>query len=505
VTVWFNAWKYENTEQVWSGLADTIIEQITERLGPIRREQFLLQLHLRRQDTEKIRRRIYDRIFSYWWQNIRSALWKFLVAIGTFAILSITGWLSHFQSLPVIGTGGLVISVIASILETLRQHDKAQSVVEDEPAEHSLGEYIDIPDYAANLGFIHHVVDDLQRVFETILTNYRPMVIFIDDLDRCSPENVAAVMEAINLFLAGEFPDCMFVLGIDAEMLAAALEVAHSNIIAKLPTYAAYIPIGWRFMDKFVQLPFVIPPPERNELKKYVDSLLDVDNNNINLKRIDEVARSVENKSSDIVNIEEIANDLAERSGLNDEKQREILHQVIRQRSNTKKIDQGIDSFSDKDPNIRKLITDATNQLSNNPREIKRFLNVFRFYYFLRWARKGQGLLAPSLEELTRWIILSLKWPDVVRWIQWSPILSEYKTQSEKTFASTKSRLMALEQLGEKSTDQRDWESKMNDILGPETYLPYWVKDESLRIFFQNEGKFPPTERLSNSAGNGLY
>ncbi len=52
---------------------------------------------------------------------------------------------------------------------------------------------------------------------------YLPIVVFIDDLDRFSPQKVAEVTGGINLFLASEFPDCMFVFGMDAEIVAAPL------------------------------------------------------------------------------------------------------------------------------------------------------------------------------------------------------------------------------------------------------------------------------------------
>jgi KAP family P-loop domain len=37
VTIWFNAWKYESTEQVWAGLADSIVREISSRLKPVER------------------------------------------------------------------------------------------------------------------------------------------------------------------------------------------------------------------------------------------------------------------------------------------------------------------------------------------------------------------------------------------------------------------------------------------------------------------------------------
>jgi hypothetical protein len=49
----------------------------------------------------------------------------------------------------------------------------------------------------------------------------------------------------------------------DAEMVAAAVEKAYNKVIGKLQDYSTRTGIGWLFMDKIVQLPFVIPPPEK--------------------------------------------------------------------------------------------------------------------------------------------------------------------------------------------------------------------------------------------------
>jgi hypothetical protein len=54
-------------------------------------------------------------------------------------------------------------------------------------------------------------------------------------------------------------------------MVAASLEVAHEKVIEKLPTYPTHTPIGWRFMDKFIQLPVIIPPV--TNMETYIQSL----------------------------------------------------------------------------------------------------------------------------------------------------------------------------------------------------------------------------------------
>ena len=55
VTIWFNAWKYESTEQVWAGLADSIVKGIADRMTPVEREWFYLRLNLKRRDVDSIR------------------------------------------------------------------------------------------------------------------------------------------------------------------------------------------------------------------------------------------------------------------------------------------------------------------------------------------------------------------------------------------------------------------------------------------------------------------
>src|SRR5262249_16789358 len=134
-----------------------------------------------------------------------------------------------------------------------------------------------------------------------------------------------------NLFLAGEFPDCIFVFGMDAEMVAAALEQAHGDVIAKLPSYAGHIPIGWRFMDKFVQLPFVIPPPEMRDIDNYMQSLFEDEGKKQPLpttikNKIDEVAA----KLASVAVAEAISDveDFVKREDLSDQQKKEAAIQM---------------------------------------------------------------------------------------------------------------------------------------------------------------------------------
>jgi len=184
------------------------------------------------------------------------------------------------------------------------------------------------------------------------------MVIFIDDLDRCSPGKVAAVMEAINLFLAGEFPDCMFVLGIDDEMVSAALDHAHSDVIMKLPGYAKSTSIGWRFMGKFVQLPFTIPPPETDELTTYVESLFSQagDSVGIDMEARDRAARVIEQDEGQHTSAEKVVEQVAVQQSLAPNQQQALRKDV----AIIQEMDRNIRRFSDEDKTIRDFIVSNT-------------------------------------------------------------------------------------------------------------------------------------------------
>ncbi len=75
------------------------------------------------------------------------------------------------------------------------------------------------------------------------------------------------------MLLASDTYRCMFVIGMDPQMIAAALEKAHEDMRERLPRYERSVPLGWRFMDKFVQMPFTIPPSSPERLRTYANWL----------------------------------------------------------------------------------------------------------------------------------------------------------------------------------------------------------------------------------------
>jgi hypothetical protein len=371
ITIWFNAWKYESTEQVWAGLADSIVKGIADRLSPIEREWFYLRLNLRRRDAESIRNWITDYIWNYVWKT--ASPWIISSVSGVVAS-SLTGITEFALQQPTFAYAGFSVAAVFGGLGITRTASKKKDA-ENEPADVSLGKFVTVPDYKEKLGFIHHVKRDLDLVFDTIPEEFRELVIFIDDLDRCSPNNVAQVVEGINLFLAGEFPGCIFVIGMDAEMVAAALEVAHEKVIKKLPSYYAHMPIGWRFMDKFIQLPIIIPPSRPQKVKTYANTLLAE-------YSVKKTKNDRETRFNDTTDSSQVTANISE-SNPSYDTSATTLKLRPDQREHIQIMHENIERTSDTDEEFLKQISDALADFSYNPREIKRFINALRFQRFL--------------------------------------------------------------------------------------------------------------------------
>ncbi|RSM76474.1 hypothetical protein DL991_25020 [Amycolatopsis sp. WAC 01375] len=83
------------------------------------------------------------------------------------------------------------------------------------------------------------------------LDQRRMLVVFIDDLDRCSPENIVQVFEAIRLYL--DAPGLTFVIGYDPAIVGDAL--AQSE-------HASSADLSRAYLEKIIQVDYVVPVPD---------------------------------------------------------------------------------------------------------------------------------------------------------------------------------------------------------------------------------------------------
>lgn len=104
--------------------------------------------------------------------------------------------------------------------------------------------------------------------FEKILkeTNIKHLVVFIDELDRCSPETILDIIEAMRLFLFAK--GTSFVIGADQRLIEYAIKTKYKEVIGN------NLDIGREYMEKVIQYPVNIPALDENEVEQYISCLL---------------------------------------------------------------------------------------------------------------------------------------------------------------------------------------------------------------------------------------
>ncbi|WP_194788883.1 KAP family P-loop NTPase fold protein [Pseudomonas sp. UFMG81] len=495
-TIWFNAWKYDTTEQVWAGLVDAIVSQVAERLPLIEREKFLFRLQMARIDDGIVRKRLYDRVINAWWVKVRG--WTMA---GVAAILSLYGSEAVAPVLPkplqdAISQFGNTAAGVTQILlgvYLIANYFTSRSKTLNEPATFSLAEYIQIPDYAKSVGDIHQVHADLKRVLNIVPklksdTEHSPLVIFIDDLDRCSPNKVASVVEGVSMLLASETYRCMFVIGMDPQMVAAALEKAHEDVRLKLPRYERAVPLGWRFMDKFIQLPFTIPPCEVRQFDGYIGHLM--------TPLPSEPAVTVNRDASATSTPSEQAPLTSNRN------EKQPVASVKTEPASSKANIEFIESRE-----VGAIVRLTAAYAVGNPREMKRMVNLVRFYLSLRTARRKSdpAWRSPGQEQYARWVALTLRWPDMLRWLQWGADEAHWPP-AELGTALVVRRLRALENNAAKFNTAATWRQALSLDLGITVESDSsWGFDPKLFEFFKAEAQLDKGKRLSDAASRGFW
>lgn len=175
-----------------------------------------------------------------------------------------------------------------------------------------------------------------QEEFKKILdeSKIEHLVVFVDELDRCTPDTILDIFAAMRLFLFVE--KTSFIIGADSRLVDYAIKSRYKNIAGN------ELDISKEYLEKLIQYPVTIPKLDELELERYLTCLLLE-------KDIDNIAECV--KSNDI-------------------------YEPISQ-------DKLIECHKDKEDKIKEALVLSriispilAAKLNGNPRQCKRFLNT---------------------------------------------------------------------------------------------------------------------------------
>ncbi|SFR27762.1 KAP family P-loop domain-containing protein [Lentzea waywayandensis] len=290
LTAMFNPWSYQTGEHVWAGLNDCIVSTgapVIATNSSSSLQRFWFAHNVEQLDRSHVQRTLRKRIVSP------------LLRLGVFALpVPLLAQLVRapdpfrvfgFDVAPV----DLALWVVGLLLGIGLLHSATRYVCRAAdtllPAElfgpsGAMGSYstsvgtddpLRDPQRRARKGQLHSAQEDVHRLIRELGEQGTQLVVFIDDLDRCSPRTTADVFEAINGFLSGSFPTIRFVLGIDAAATAAHLDAAYSAlVVADAGRDSADPSPGWTFLRKLIQLPLPLPRVAQTQVEPLLTGLL---------------------------------------------------------------------------------------------------------------------------------------------------------------------------------------------------------------------------------------
>jgi hypothetical protein len=120
--------------------------------------------------------------------------------------------------------------------------------------------------YEAQITELMQLHNRFKELVKTLVRQDGLLVVFIDDLDRCTPDKIPEVIEAIKLFTTTEH--CVYVLGLDYEMvrqgIAKRYKFGDNNDADDGQEEAE------DYLEKIVQIPFHLPPIESGYIEEFI-------------------------------------------------------------------------------------------------------------------------------------------------------------------------------------------------------------------------------------------
>ena len=294
----FNGWLFEGYEDTKTSLCGAILDALADEKRFSKEVTDYAKELIKKIDINKILGK-----------GVKYGLDLFLSGgIGMLTDLSLSGLLSTIKS----NAGEVQAKDIEEILSMLKKNDKTRTEIKK---------------------FRNEFKDLLKK------SKVENVVVFIDELDRCLPDTVLEVFEAMRLFLFVE--GMSFVIGADERLIQYSIKSKYKEVPGN------NLDIGKEYLEKVIQYPLYIPQLTRAEVNQYLACLL--------LKQT-----------------------------LSDEKFKKILGIVY---TLTPDQDFSMDLISDKAPDLtenckqemalaRQISSVLAPSINGNPRQCKRFLNT---------------------------------------------------------------------------------------------------------------------------------
>lgn len=116
-------------------------------------------------------------------------------------------------------------------------------------------------------------VTQFANLFDDVLNKGKKKryVVFVDELDRCSPQDVMIALEGLRTFLGND--RCVFVVAFDREAVASTIAQNIKHSVPDAPSSPYYLTSG-EYLDKIFQFQLSLPPQSPHTFRPFAMSLV---------------------------------------------------------------------------------------------------------------------------------------------------------------------------------------------------------------------------------------
>ena len=390
IVVHFNAWENAHMQPVWWPLLDQIYrEGYQQTRGSSARSAFRLWF------------------YDFRWK-LKSGNTNLLILTGLFLLTTLLSGFFFGDSTAIITTAGAVLTGGSTLLYFIRSLFWGSA--------ESADSYIKLS---------RDPLSNIKTYFKEVVARMeRPVMVFIDDLDRCESKYVVDLLEDIQtLFNRSRV---FYVIAADKRWIYSSFENHYGEFRNHIEEPGKQL--GYLFIDKIFQLSIAVPRISHAGKKNFLNHLYELNEEEANAEAfgLAGVMNELEQAGSQAEVMEIVTKIGKEAKGINPSGKLEM----VKQQSIRKMADPGIARSNEA------FLSGFVGLLEPNPRSVKRLVNNYGIHSILAFSYDHTLIEnAEDRSQFALWTIMKMRWPVLSDFLEEHPneigqILTERKSRS---------------------------------------------------------------------------
>lgn len=250
----FNAWKYTKSEQLWAEFYTKVLEEVESDLNWWNKTKFRRYFFSRNN----------PKLYNLTLLSLALTLYSSLILFGFYQLPLIVQLVLTTKWFGLISFWTPIITSLTAILTIIWK--RTRSV----PKQIFWKSYL--PKFKEALGVQHEIFKSFEIVCDWLrMPGNKRICVFIDDIDRCQPDEILQVIESIKLLLDSE--NFVFILAMDPKIVRHAIGESYEFISKRKSEKER---LGREYLEKIIQIPFHLPQLTYKELNQLKDQLFAV-------------------------------------------------------------------------------------------------------------------------------------------------------------------------------------------------------------------------------------